>query len=66
MTEVEVVARYVREGLSPFAERFGQEGDFGSIRGMVDENISWEELERYAKESTPKGYEFIKVEIEER
>jgi len=61
MGEIEVTARYRREGLNPFRERFGQDGDFVKITGTVEDSVSQEELDRHARDAAPQGYEFIEV-----
>lgn len=61
MAEIEVVARYRRIGVSPFRYRFGLDGDFVRIVTEVEDSMPQEELERYAREATPKGYEFLEV-----
>ena len=65
MAVIEVIARYKKVDIDPFDPDFDRRRNFGSIRGTVDDSISQEELERHAREATPKGYEFIEVVREE-
>lgn len=54
-------ARYKRKGVSPFEPRFPQ-GAFCSLTSdEVSEDTPVEEIEKFAKKRTPKGYEFIEV-----
>ena len=54
-------ARYRKKSVSPFDPRFPQ-GAFCSLTSdEVPKDTPVEEIEKFAKKKTPKGYEFIKV-----
>ena len=52
-----VVARYARKNANPFTPYFPN-GSFGRIVGEADSSMSDGELEKFARASTPEGFEF--------
>jgi hypothetical protein len=63
MVEVEIYARYVRQGLNSFAQRIN-EGDFGRIPAEVEDSSLIPSLEQFSRRSIPKGYEFIELTLQ--
>lgn len=54
-------ARYRRKGVSPFEPRFPQNAFCSLTSDEVPEDTPIKEIEKFAKERTPRDYEFIEV-----
>lgn len=57
---MKVRARYRLAGANPFELR---PSETVKIEGEASDDMTMEELEKFAQEHIPKGYEFIEVEI---
>ena len=59
---IKIRAIYYRTGIEDIQKDY-KSGDAIQIIVDVDENIyTWEQLEAFAKDSTPAGYTFVKIE----
>lgn len=59
---MKVKASYKKIGLNPFKLKFADD-DFYSKTVEVDDDFDLAELQKFAKEDTQKGYEFMRIEI---
>jgi len=61
MQKCKYKAYYIRDGANPFSLR-PESDDVVSITAEVSEDMPISEVEKLAKEATPLGYEFNRVE----
>lgn len=59
--KIKYKARYRKKGVSPFEPRFPQNAFCSTTSDEVPEDTPIKEIEKFAKENTPDGYEFIEV-----